>query len=161
MEPVDYKDQRFFLNEESEEMLDKLHPSLAACVRQAAAISDIEVQVVEGLRSESKHTELYRKGATQHPNQSTHFYGVAVDLVLIVEGKILLEQEPYDDLAECMKIAAIENSVKMRWGAAWQWEDIRTYEGFMEDLTNQYLESCLKENRRPNVCFHHFEIAIA
>ena len=155
-----YPDQLFFFSEESEKKLQKLHPDLAECVRHALAMSDIQIEVNEGTRSAKMHDELYSKGVTQNPTTSAHFYGFAVDLYLKIGDRILFEAEPYDDLAECMKYAAQRLGLKIRWGGAWHYPDLTEYYGFIEDLSNEYIDLRREANKRPHMDLQHFELVI-
>ena len=160
MQEVDYSSQRFFLNEESEKKLEDVNPQLANVVRKAIAISDLEFQVLEGKRSTQEHMAYYEKGITQVSDHSSHLYGYAVDLIALVNGRIVLEQEPYDDIVECMRIAATELGVKLRWGGAPHWQDITAYNGFIEDLANDYVDQRRRYDKRPVIDVHHFELAL-
>ena len=52
----------------------------------------------------------------------------------------------YDDIADAMKIAFDEEDVKIRWGAAWQINDISEWDGTMQDAMNEYID--LRQLRR-------------
>ena len=160
MDSVDYSSQIFWLANECEEKLDNIHPALAECVRNAQAISDTQIMVLEGKRNESMHEYLFEKGATQNPTGSAHLYGYAVDLVPVLNGRISLEAEAFDDIAECMKIAARELSIVLRWGGAPHFENWADFEGFVEDITNQYIDRRRERGHRPEVEMHHFEMGV-
>jgi peptidoglycan LD-endopeptidase CwlK len=155
-----YPDQIFFLSKESEEKLKGVHPDLAECVRHAIGMSDIQIEVNEGKRSTQMHSELFKKGATQNPASSTHFYGYAVDLYLKVDDRIIFEAEAYDDLAECMKYAAQRLNLKIRWGGAWHRDNFTDYVGFIEDLTNEYIDLRRDAGSRPILDLQHFELVV-
>jgi peptidoglycan L-alanyl-D-glutamate endopeptidase CwlK len=64
----------------------------------------------------------------------------------------------YDDIADAMKQAAIDNDVKIRWGAAWHIADIRDWEGTMEEAMNAYIDLRRSQGRRPFIDGPHFEL---
>lgn len=166
MEVIDaqtlYKDQLFFLNESSWKMLETVDSRLAVMVQHAIGMSDIEFQVIEGRRNTKMHNALYSKGATQDGVHSSHFYGMAVDLLVILEGKPIIEIEPYRDVAQCMQYAAEHIGVPIMWGGAPHIEDLRENKNFYEDLTNSFIDICRNDDppRTPTLNPHHFEIPV-
>jgi len=62
-----------------------VHPDIVKVVKLASLYEPIFV--VEGLRSQKRQNKLKRKGKSQI-SRSYHLYGLAVDLVLLVNGKI-------------------------------------------------------------------------
>jgi peptidoglycan L-alanyl-D-glutamate endopeptidase CwlK len=158
--PSLYKDQRFFLNDESWDKLAGVTNDLSVMVQHAIGMSDIEFQVLEGKRTTAEHDFLYSKGATQDAHHSAHFYGYAVDLIVYLDGRIILEKEPYDDVAQCMQFAAEYMDIPIRWGGAWHVPDLRGNKEFYEDLTNDFMVMQLEFEKTPIIDFHHFEIPV-
>ena len=154
-----HPDQKHFLNEDSEALLNDVQPKLAEVVRRAAAISDIEIQVIHGKRTTEEQDEFFRKGVTQSGAHSAHLYGAAVDIVPVVEGRISPEFEVYDEVAMCMKYAAEDLEVGIRWGGAWHCDDLTQYHGLLEDLQNWYVQWCAENGTRLHLDPHHFELA--
>jgi len=154
-----HPDQKYFLTEESEALLEGVQPILAEVVRRAVAISDIEIQVIHGKRTSDDQHEFFRKGVTQSAAHSAHLYGAAVDIVPVVEGRISPEFEVYDEVAMSMKFAAQDLGVGIRWGGAWHCDDLTKYEGLMGDLQNWYIEWCVENGTRLHLDPHHFELA--
>jgi len=159
-EDVDYSARKHYLSQTSEEKLEGIDPRLAECVRKVSGMcSDLNIQVIEGKRTEDEHKWLYEKGAARDPGHSVHLYGYAVDLGIFIGNRICLEAEVYDELVQGMIYAAQEVGIKLRWGGAPQIDDMRNTAGsFMEDLTNQYIDAQRERDRRPYVEVHHFEI---
>ena len=91
--------------------------------------------------------------------KSKHLDGNAVDLMAYVDGKGCWELNVYDDLADAMKAAAIEEGVPMRWGAAWHIPDIREWDGTMEAAMMSYIDLRRSQGRRPFIDGPHFELA--
>ena len=71
--------------------LDLLEPvtraAVVAIVADAAAMGK-PVQVFETYRSEARQKDLFDRGATQLQCVGTHHFGVAADLVRLVDGKL-------------------------------------------------------------------------
>ena len=159
MDDVDYSSQLFWLSEECEAKLDRINPKLAECVRKAQAISDTQIMVLEGRRSEM-HEHLFNKGAVQNPTGSPYLYGYAVGLAPVLNGRISLEAEPFDDVAQCMIICAKELGIRLIWGGAPHFDNFQDYVGFIEDVTNQYIDRRRERLHRPFVNMHHFEMGV-
>lgn len=66
----------------------------------------------------------------------------------------------YDEVADAMKAAAIEEGVALRWGAAWHIDDIREWDGSMEDAMNAYVDLRRSQGRRPFIDAPHFELMV-
>tara|TARA_B100000497_G_C7666195_1_gene401686 strand:- start:273 stop:782 length:510 start_codon:yes stop_codon:yes gene_type:complete len=157
---VDYSARKHYLSETSEEKLKSIDARLAECVRKVSGIcSDLNIQVIEGKRTEEEHSWLWEKGATHSSGHSPHLYGYAVDLGIFIGNRICPEAEVYDELVRGMIFAAQEVGVKLRWGGAPYVDDLRYHENaFIEDLTNDYIDTCRRAGKRPVLDIHHFEI---
>ena len=161
MEAVEYTDRQFYLSEESLQKLEGVDPRLVDCVhRVSGMMSDLNIQVLEGKRTEAEHTLYYEKGVTQKPDHSAHLYGYAVDLGVFIGDRLCMEAELYDDVVQSMIYAAQEVGIKLRWGGAPQIEDMRLSDGFIEDLSNDWIDYRRERQKRPIVDIHHFEIGI-
>ena len=110
-----------------------------------------------GMRTHEEQKALYDKGASQTMN-SKHLTGDAVDLMAYLNGRASWEISFYDDIADAMKEAAIQEGVSIKWGAAWSIGDIREWEGTMEDAMNHYVDERRSQNRRPFIDGPHFEL---
>ena len=145
------------LTQESEAILNEINDNLAKVVRKAADISSLEFQVLEGKRTLKEQEKLFEVGVS---SSEPYLYGYAVGLIAVIGNRPILEHEPYDDVAECMKIAATELGIKIKWGGAPHWQNLTTYKGFMEDLTNEYIDLQRHKGVRPIINVHHFELAL-
>ena len=58
-----------------------------------------------------------------------------------LNGRASWEISFYDDIADAIKEAAIQEGVSIKWGAAWSVEDIRQWEGTMEEAITTTPES--------------------
>ena len=147
----------FKLSRRSRDNLIGVDPELVAVVERAIQITTVDFAVTEGLRTEAKQRELVAKGASQTMN-SKHLKGEAVDLVAFIGGRISWELNLYDDIADAMRLAALEINVGVRWGAAWNVPDIRHWSGTMEQAMHHYIDTRRKLGQRPFIDGPHFEL---
>lgn len=145
------------LSERSLSRLDGVNDKLVKVVQSAIDYTKVDFGVTCGLRTVEEQRELVDSGASQTMN-SKHIVGDAVDLVAYVGPKICWELNVYDDVAEAMKTAAMEHDVSIRWGAAWHIDDIREWDGSMEDLMLAYIELRRRQGKRPFIDAPHFEV---
>ena len=96
-----------------------VHPDLVRVVKRAAATSDLDFTVLEGLRTLKRQKELMANGATKTMN-SRHLTGHAVDLAPMIGGKISWDWPLYNRLAKIVKAAAAAENVPIQWGGDWR-----------------------------------------
>jgi peptidoglycan L-alanyl-D-glutamate endopeptidase CwlK len=99
--------------------LEGVHPDLVRVVKRAAAMSDLDFTVLEGLRTEARQRELFRQGATKTMN-SRHLTGHAVDLAPMLNGQVSWDWPLYHRLAKTVKSAAELEKVPLQWGGDWR-----------------------------------------
>jgi peptidoglycan L-alanyl-D-glutamate endopeptidase CwlK len=145
------------LSKRSHDRLFGVDPRLVAVVNSAIGITKVDFGVTEGLRTEETQRRYVDAGKSQTMN-SKHLTGEAVDLVAFVNGAVSWELNLYDDIADAMKIAAIEHDLPLRWGAAWNIPDIRRWDGSMAAAMNHYIDERRRMNRRPFIDAPHWEI---
>jgi len=126
-------------------------------VKTAITVSKIDFGVICGLRTVEEQRELVAKGASQ-TMKSKHIDGLAVDLMAYIGGRASWELNLYDDIADAMKIAADEENVQIRWGAAWHINDMREWDSSMQDAMNEYIDLRRSQGRRPFIDGPHFEL---
>jgi len=148
----------FKLSKRSRDRLVGVDPRLVAVVNSAIGITKVDFGVVEGLRTEETQRAYVNAGKSQTMN-SKHLTGHAVDLVAFVNGAVSWELNLYDEIAESMRIGALEHDLPLRWGAAWNIDDIRRWNGSMEAAMVYYIDERRRQNRRPFVDAPHFEVA--
>lgn len=148
----------FKLSRRSRDNLIGVDPELVAVVERAIQITTVDFAVTEGVRTAARQRELFLKGASQIAEGGSHVKGEAVDLVAFLGGRISWELNLYDEVADAMKQAAIEQGVALRWGAAWNVPDIRKWDGTMEAAMNYYIDTRRKEGKRPFIDAPHFEM---
>lgn len=149
---------KFQLSTRSLTNLQGVDERLVAVVRRAIDITAVDFGVIEGVRSREWQIELYEKGASQIREGGKHVEGKAVDLMAYIGTRGSWELNLYDNIADAMKQAAIENNVAIRWGAAWNVPDIRLWRGTMEEAMNFYIDTRRKQGQRPFIDAPHFEL---
>lgn len=107
------------LNKKSLDRLSGVHPDLVAVVKLAIELSDIDFQVIEGVRSKARQEQLFKAGASQTLN-SRHLTGHAVDLAALVNDSIRWDWPLYFKIADAIKKAATQLKIKIVWGGDWR-----------------------------------------
>jgi len=148
----------FKLSQRSVRNLEGVKPQLQDVVRRAIEITRTDFAVIEGVRSVARQKELVAKGASQTMS-SKHIDGDAVDLMAYIGNRASWELNLYDDIADAMKEAAIELNVSIRWGAAWHIDDIRGWDGTMQEAMEDYIDLRRSQGRRPFIDGPHFELS--
>ena len=99
--------------------LEGLHPDLVRVVKRAAAMSDLDFTVLEGLRTLERQKELLKEGATT-TMKSRHLDGHAVDLAPMIGGSVAWDWPLYSRLSKIVKAAAAAEKVPLEWGGDWK-----------------------------------------
>jgi len=99
--------------------LEGVHPDLVRVVKKAAALSDLDFTVLEGLRSVERQKQLVSQGASKTMN-SRHITGHAVDLAPMIAGEVRWDWPLYHKLAKIIKAAAADEKVPLQWGGDWR-----------------------------------------
>lgn len=107
------------LSERCIDRLGRVHMDLQRVIQAAAATTDLDFIVVEGLRSEKRQAELVAAGASRTKN-SRHLTGHAVDLAAKVGAEVRWDWPLYDRLAAIVKRAALDVGVPIEWGGDWK-----------------------------------------
>jgi peptidoglycan L-alanyl-D-glutamate endopeptidase CwlK len=147
----------FKLSKRSLGRLEGVDERMVRVVKTAITVSKIDFGVICGLRTVEEQRELVAKGASQ-TMKSKHIDGLAVDLMAYIGGRASWELNLYDDIADAMKIAADEENVQIRWGAAWHINDMREWDSSMQDAMNEYIDLRRSQGRRPFIDGPHFEL---
>jgi peptidoglycan LD-endopeptidase CwlK len=148
----------FRLSNRSLSKLEGVDTSLVNVVKRAIELTKVDFGVSEGLRTIERQKELVAKGASQ-TMASKHIEGRAVDLVAYIGSRVSWELNLYDDIADAIRLAAIDQNISIRWGAAWHVDDICEWEGVMEEAMNGYVDLRRSQGRRPFIDAPHFEIS--
>ena len=147
----------YTLSQKSLSKLEGLDERLVKIVCRAINLTKVDFGVICGLRTMQEQQSLVAKGASQ-TLASKHIDGLAVDLMAYMDGRGCWELSVYDEIAEAMQQAATEEGVAMRWGAAWNINDIRGWDGTMEEAMNHYIDARRLTGRRPFIDAPHFEL---
>lgn len=148
----------FKLSKRSLARLEGVDERMVRVVKTAISFSNVDFGVIQGLRTIEEQRELVAKGASQ-TMKSKHIDGLAVDVMAYVGSRGSWEMSLYDDIADAFKLAAIEEGVSIRWGAAWQIDDIREWDGTMQDAMMEYIDLRRSQGRRPFIDGPHFELS--
>ena len=148
----------FKLSQRSLDRLEGVKPDLVKVVKRAIELTTVDFGVIEGVRTEERQKELVEKGASK-TMKSKHLDGNAVDLMVYIGSRASWELNLYDEVADAMKQAAIEEGVPIRWGAAWSIENIEDWDGTMEEAMNSYVDLRRSQGRRAFIDAPHFELA--
>ena len=145
------------LSQRSLDRLEGVDGRLQAVVKSAIGATKTDFGVICGLRTIEEQRVLVAKGASK-TMKSKHIGGNAVDLMAYVGSRGSWELNLYDDLADAMKEAAIVLGISVRWGAAWHINDIRKWDGTMEEAMNAYVDLRRSQGKRPFIDGPHFEL---
>ena len=148
----------FKLSNRSKKNLEGVDDRLVAVVEYAIEVTKVDFAVIEGIRTTQRQRELVASGASQTMN-SKHIDGHAVDLMAYIGNPASWELNLYDDIADAVKLAAIEVGVPIKWGAAWHIPDIRSWDGTMQDALDGYTDLRRSQGRRAFIDGPHFEIS--
>ena len=146
------------LSQRSLSKLEGVDDRLITVVCKAIQLTDVDFVVIQGLRTIEEQKALVAKGASK-TMKSKHLDGLAVDLMAYIDGRGSWELNVYDNIANAMREAAVDEGLPIRWGAAWHIPDIRFWPGTMEEAMNDYIDVRRAEGKRPFIDAPHFEIA--
>ena len=100
-----------------------VHPDLVKVILEAAKTAKTPFKVLEGMRSAATQAKYFRAGTSMRDGvrkKSNHQLGRAVDIVPIVDGKIVTRSwTPFYPMAENVKAAAKRLGIKIQWGGDW------------------------------------------
>ncbi len=117
------------LSKRSLSNLEGVHPDLVSVIKRAIEISPLDFGVSEGVRTVERQKELVAQGKSTTMN-SKHIprsfkdtneeYGAAVDLFVLVNGKVSWEHKEFRKVIQAVFTAAIELGVQVEAGALWR-----------------------------------------
>ena len=145
------------LSQRSLDRMEGVDERLVAVAKAAIGHTKTDFGVICGLRTIEEQRELYNKGASK-TMKSKHIDGNALDLMAYVGSRGSWEIKLYFDIADAVKEAAIDVGVAMRWGAAWHINDIRDWDGTMEEAYNAYVDLRRSQGKSPFIDGPHFEL---
>jgi len=109
----------FRLSKNSIAKLKGVHPDLIALTRLALRYSDVDFGVSYGLRTLEEQKKFVAEGKSQTMN-SRHLYGMAVDVVAYVGGKVSWEWNLYEQINLAFMKAGKELGIPYVWGGSWK-----------------------------------------
>ena len=109
---------RMLLSDRDRTRMHGVHADLVRMVEHARG-SGAQFMVLEGLRTEARQRELFKKGATKTLN-SRHLTGHAVDIAPLLDGAVRWDWPLYHAMAPIVKAAAEAEGVVVEWGGDWQ-----------------------------------------
>jgi peptidoglycan L-alanyl-D-glutamate endopeptidase CwlK len=108
----------FRLSVRSHDRLRGVRPELVEVIEAAIGTSPLDFMVTEGLRSATRQAALVRAGASR-TMKSRHLTGHAVDLAVVLNGRIRWDWPLYPRLAAHIKATAVARRVAIVWGGDW------------------------------------------
>ena len=134
----------FKLSQKSLDRLDGVHDDLISIVKEAITLSKVDFGVICGTRTKSEQAALVKSGASKtmnsrHLPQASTGKSHAVDLMAYVGSRASWELNLYDDIADAIKQACINQSKQVTWGAAWH-KKLNEWSGTSEELMKTYID---------------------
>lgn len=87
-------------------------------MQEAIKESPLDFGITEGLRTLERQKELFEAGKSQTMN-SRHLKGLAVDIAVLVDGKITWDFSKYQIVADHIKTVAKSLNIPIEWGGDW------------------------------------------
>jgi len=110
------------LGKRSKKELLGVYPPLAFVVMEAIKVTKQDFTVLDGLRTTEEQRKNVARGVSKTMN-SFHLYGLAVDLVAYVNGKLTWEEKYYDEIAKAIQTVCEKHGIEVDWGYdLWKWD---------------------------------------
>jgi peptidoglycan L-alanyl-D-glutamate endopeptidase CwlK len=88
-------------------------------IEEAIKESPLDFSITEGLRTKERQKVLFDAGKSMTMN-SRHITGKAVDIAVLVDGKVTWEFPKYHLVADHIKKIAKDMKIDIVWGGDWQ-----------------------------------------
>jgi peptidoglycan L-alanyl-D-glutamate endopeptidase CwlK len=108
----------FSFGNKSKERLSGVHPDLVKVMEEAIKESPLDFSITEGLRTKERQQELFSAGKSQTMN-SRHLTGKAVDIAVLVDGKVTWDLKHYRIVTDHVKKVAKELDIPIVCGIDW------------------------------------------
>lgn len=108
----------YSLGSKSIERLKGVHPDMVKVVEEAIKESPLDFSITEGLRTPERQQQLFNEGKSQ-TLRSRHITGHAVDIAVVVDGKITWDFAKYQTVATHIKEVADNLDIPIVWGGDW------------------------------------------
>ena len=109
----------YSLGSKSIERLKGVHPDLVKIIEEAIKESPLDFSITEGLRTPERQQQLFNEGKSQ-TLRSRHITGHAVDIAVLIDGKITWEFPKYQLVSDHIKIVAKSLNIPIVWGGDWK-----------------------------------------
>ena len=87
-------------------------------MQEAIKESPLDFSITEGVRTLERQKELFEAGKSQTMN-SRHLKGFAVDIAVLIDGKLNWDFPNYKLVADHIKKVAEKLDVPIQWGGDW------------------------------------------
>jgi peptidoglycan L-alanyl-D-glutamate endopeptidase CwlK len=108
----------FSFGNRSKERLNGVHPDMVKVMEKAIKESPLDFSITEGLRTKERQQELFSAGKSQTMN-SRHLTGKAVDIAVLVDGKVTWDLKHYRIVTDHVKKVAKELDIPIVCGIDW------------------------------------------
>ena len=108
----------YSLGSKSIERLKGVHPDLVKIIEEAIKESPLDFSITEGLRTPERQQQLFNEGKSQ-TLRSRHITGHAVDIAVLIDGKITWEFPKYQLVSDHIKTVAKSLNIPIVWGGDW------------------------------------------
>jgi len=108
----------FSLSQRSKDRLSGVHPDLVKVIEEAIKGSPLDFSISEGLRTKERQKELFAAGKSQTMN-SRHITGHAVDIAVLVDGKVTWDSKYYIPVIDHIKSIAKKFDIPIVSGGDW------------------------------------------
>lgn len=108
----------YSFSQRSKDRLKGVHPKLVQVMQEAIKESPLDFSITEGVRSVERQKELFESGKSQ-TMRSRHISGHAVDIAVLVDGKITWDFSKYQIVADHIKTVAKSLNIPIEWGGDW------------------------------------------
>lgn len=102
----------------SKERLQEVHPQLVKVMEEAIKSSPLDFSITQGLRTLEQQKALFESGKSQ-TMRSRHLTGHAVDIAVLVDGKITWELPKYRIVTDHIKSVAKKLGIPIECGIDW------------------------------------------
>lgn len=109
----------FNFGERSLKNLENVHPDLVKVMKESIKDSPLDFAIIEGVRSKERQVQLYNEGKSK-TLLGRHIEGMAIDLMVYVNGKGTWEFKYYTTVAEHIEKKAKELGIDITWGGRWR-----------------------------------------
>lgn len=109
----------FQFGTKSLERLATVHPDLQRLFKEAITNSPYDFSITEGIRTLERQKELFAAKKSTTLN-SRHLTGKALDISVIVDGKVTWDIQAYKVVAEHIKSVAKLMNIAIVWGGDWK-----------------------------------------